>query len=529
MPETETGFKLDRKLLVINSVSGIVAKVIHLTVLVWLQQYLLARISTDEYALYPVIMAIMVFVYMVRIVFTSGLSRFTTEAFARKDDEEITRISSSMFVVTVGIAALLLAAGGVAAWFGDHILNVSAAHALDARLMMGIAVVSIVVQVAASPFEVGLYARQRFVAINVIEVLTVALRIVLLFTLLFGVSTRVIWVSVATETATVCGVLARVVLSRRAIPAIRFRLSAVNRSTAGRVGSFGSWTLLGQVAYRIVTSADPIILNRLATPLDVTCFHLGNLLNTHLHSFIQTMAQPLVPAVTSLHAVGDHRRVAAAYLRYGRYYPWAFLMAAVPVVVFRRELVTLYVGADYLMAAIVILILLTESVLCLSNFMLYTLAVARGEMKSLAVRTVIMQVLNLGLTLYLVGVQHMGAVGSALSTFIIHQIGGAIFEIPLGLRLARVPFRQWVAESVAPGYIPALVTLGALEGARHVLQPTGVVGIGLVCAGGAVVYLAVLGGFCLREGDRGDLAAAIARVRTRFGHGSSANAGSGPK
>lgn len=506
---------LNKRILLINSISSTVARVINLTVLVWLQRYLLQRIATEEYALYPVVTAIMMFVYTIRLVFISGVSRYTTAAYAKGDDEAVTRITSSMFVVTAAIALVIATAGGIAAWNGERLLTVSADLAFDARVMLGLMVFSTAVQIGAAPFEVGLYARQRFVLINAVELLSTLLRLSLLFVLLFGVSTRVLWVSVATEAANLSNLALRVFFSHRAIPAIRLHWQAISRSTTALVGAYGSWALLSQVAYRIMTSAAPIILNKLATPLDVTCYHLGNLLHIHLHSFIQTVAQPLVPALTGLHAVGDRARVATAYVRYGRYYSWAFFMAAVPIIILRRELVTLYLGEGYLLAATVILLLVSDSVLCLSNYLLYALAVATGQMRSLAVRAIIMQTVNLGLTLYVVGSLGMGAVGAALSVFAVRQVSAVLLEIPLGLRLAGVPLGRWLRESVVPGYLPGCVAAAVLWGIRALAHPASLVELSASVTVAALVYLVVLGGVCLADEDRRDLAAAARRVLSR--------------
>ncbi len=59
----------------VNAVSSVLTALISMTALVWVNQYLLRRISPEEYALVPVVTALMVFAEFFRIIFTRGLSR----------------------------------------------------------------------------------------------------------------------------------------------------------------------------------------------------------------------------------------------------------------------------------------------------------------------------------------------------------------------------------------------------------------------------------------------------------------------
>lgn len=53
--------EISKRLVLINSASSVVAKVLNVCVLIWLYQHLLRRISPEEYALYPPLMGVMAF------------------------------------------------------------------------------------------------------------------------------------------------------------------------------------------------------------------------------------------------------------------------------------------------------------------------------------------------------------------------------------------------------------------------------------------------------------------------------------
>lgn len=49
--------EISKRLVLINSGSSVLAHLVNISILLWLHQYLLRRISPEEYSLYPVIVS----------------------------------------------------------------------------------------------------------------------------------------------------------------------------------------------------------------------------------------------------------------------------------------------------------------------------------------------------------------------------------------------------------------------------------------------------------------------------------------
>lgn len=508
--------EVSKKLLFINSISGIITRILNVTIIVWMQQYLLKRISTEEYSLYPVTMSIMIFIFMMRIILTGGISRYVTEAYARGDERGVTQITSTMFIVQLCGAIIILSSGFLFSWHIDKILTIKPDLVWDARIMMGLMVISFIIQLSGAPFVVGLFVKQKFVLMNIIRFGANLLRILLLFVLLLGVSTRVLWVVVASEAANLTGMFFQIVLSRRFIPSIRFSYGEINWKIAKKLFSFQFWTFITHVSYRIQTSADPIILNKLATSFDVTCFYLGSLFKKQIDNAMIVLTQPIIPGLTAMHAMGEKSRLANTYLRYGRYYTWLFMMIALPLIIYRKELIILYVGFQYLLAAKVLVLLLCGVFLVAGNALMHNIAVAKGQMKELAIRGIIIQLLNLSLTLYLVGVLKMGALGSALGSFSVYVFIGPFLSIPIGLRLANVSFGKWLKSTVLPGYLPGIIAFAVWFVLKLINKPETWFILILYSFIGCMSYLAILILFCLQKDDVKDIQKILIKLKNVF-------------
>ncbi len=504
--------EISKRLVFINSVSGVVTQVLNLSILFWLQQYLLKRISTEEYSLYPVLASLIVFLPLLTAVLTTGLGRFIVEAYAKDDERRVTQIASTMFVLLVGAGLLVLVIGLVFAWNVARVLTVAPAQLWDARIMMTLMVCSFVVRLLLAPFIVGLYVRQKFVLLNLIGLGTQLLRIAFLLVLLLGVSTRVLWIVVAAVSAEVCGLLVTQAISRRLVPALKFRRSDIRWGVAKEVTSFGGWSLAAEFAERIRMNADAIILNKLASAFDVTCFYLGSLPFLQIQQFSSVAQQPLMPQLTAMHATDAKDRLRNAYLRGGRYGLWATLFLAVPLMIYSQEIIRIYVGEKFLAAATVVILLLATYPVVYGNVMMANIAIATAGIRPLALRALLIQVINLLLTLYLVAVRGMGAVGSALATFLTMMFIWPAMNCGFALRLADATFGRWLRETIWPGWLPGLVAAAVWILLKIMARPSTWLSLGGCIVCGLACYVVVLLTFCLQPQDRQDLQKVTGRV-----------------
>lgn len=447
---------ISKRLVLVNSASTLATRLLSLSVLVWLQQYLVRRISDEEYSLLPVVYSVMLFAPLVTTVLTSGLGRYITEAYAKNDDRRVMQIVSSMFPVLCGVGVVFLAGGLTLAWHIGDVLNIAPEHLWDARIMLAMLVLSTSLTLPLAPFTVGFFVTQRFVLQNIINLGIEVFRLGILFSLLFGVSARVLWVVAATVCANLLGQLVLTFVSRRLLPNLRFSPSHFRVPVMKELVGFGGWNFVGSVASTIRSGADPLILNKLAAPIDVACFHLGSLVPRQLISMSGYLRQPLLPVMTTLHAVEDTSRLRNVYLRGGRLALLVTMLPVVAVVFVAQPLMVLYAGIDYELAGTVLILFLARFPLAFGNIVAPMIATARSRLRGWVTLELASQLINVGLTIVLVGAYHMGCVGSALASLVVALVFFP-FQVNVGVRLAETTWRDWCLCVMAPGLFPALV------------------------------------------------------------------------
>jgi O-antigen/teichoic acid export membrane protein len=339
---------------------------------------------------------------------------------------------------------------------------------------------------------------------------------VLLVVLLVGVGPQVKWVVLAQVTGNLSLVLAKSIVSRRLMPALRFRPSHVNWSLAREVYAYNGLSSLIGVSLVIRDSTDAWILKWLATPAAVVAFDLGGFVDRELRRLSSFASEPLQPVLTAMHSAERKDRLASAFLRGGRVGLWAVLAPAVLICVFRNELYQAYLGEQfglYAECTLVATLLLATYPTFYARWMLHKIGAAQARLGRIAVMTVLMNVFNLALTLYLVGACQWGAVGSALGTLGSTLVFDFAVFWPMSVIMLDLPWRRFFTANVLPGIAPAAVTGVFCEILRRWIAPDGLVSLGLCIAAGGLVYVAFLLVFCLLPADRRDFARLCSKLK----------------
>ncbi len=503
--------QLSKRLLLINSASSVLRRILYVSVLIWLNQYLLRRIGAAEYSLYPVVASVMLFIPLLSLFLTAGLGRFVTEAYTMGDDRKVTAIVSTMTIPLLCLAVLCLVGGLAFSWHVGRILTIPPGRLWDARVMLGLLVCSAALRLPLTPFVFGLYVEQKFVLQNLIGLLVEVVKIAILFTLLFGVSTRVLWVVVTEVVAQSVSTVIMIVVSQRCVPAMRFSIHRIDWSIARQIMGFGGWSLVISSASSVQRMLDPVFLNKLAALADVASYHIATMPARHINAFADVATAPLVPQLVTMHATGRHDQMRRLYLRGGRYGLWVVLCITLPAMVYCRELITLYLGVEYIETAFVMVLALLSATWGYSNWMLPQLCHAKGQMRPIALRFAAIQAVRLALVLVFVGWLGMGALGLGGAGLIAAAANGAV-NLPLGWRLVDVAPGQWFKDVLVKGSVPGVAALVVWVGLELLRPPSTWTALGLYVGAGLLVYLVVLASYSFDAYDRTQIRTIISSV-----------------
>lgn len=503
---------VSKRLVAINSASSVLAKIVNMTVLLWVYQYLLKRIPAEEFAVLPVVTAIMVFAPLFFSFFTGGISRYVVVAYAKGDFERVTRIVSSIFPpLALGALVFLVAGAGFAFNIGK-VLNIAPQMIVSARIMMALLVVSFALQMLALPFGVGFHVRQRFVELNFLGVGRDLIRVLLLFVLLIGIGPQVIWVVVATFVSEAIYTIAMIIRSRQMVAALRFRPAFFEKKQAIELMSFGLWTTLGRLGSVMYTNAATIILNLYGSAVDVTSYHIGSTFFRQLDSMINLAAQPLQPVMTAMHVLEDRHRFGMTVFRGGRYALWVAMSVATPLLIYADTFIELYLGAKYSSASMVIVLFMIIFPFTKPTTLLAMTAMAMARVREFFLPAFLFQATGLALMFWFVTQTDLGVFGVTLALTIVTVVSQILYYWPLCLKLTDLGFKDFAAQVLGPGFSPSIGAGVIWLALKLAFSPQSWLTLGLCVVIGGVGYLIILFGLCLNSSEKRDLRSILSRV-----------------
>lgn len=497
--------EISKKLIIINSISSVITRVIEVSFLVWLYQYLLRNITPEEYSLLPVVMSIMVLMPLVTVFLTSGISRYIIVAYAKGEKERVSSIVSSIFPFLMLSSFILLILGGLFTWRIDSFLNIPQGRLTDARWMLFLLLISFLYNLSTLPFCVGPDVKQRFVVLNLFNLAQNLVKIVITFVLFWAFDIWIVWVVVAQTASSILFNTVRLLYSRSILPCLKYRLRLFDFGTAKPIFSFGFWSFLGQASYTLRMAMDAIILNLYSTPMQITCFHIGSSFRRQSEALVNMISNNLQPAFIAMHSTQRKKNFLNTYHRGNRYMMWIMLFMAMPLMIYRKELIYLYVGPDYQTAAEVLCLLFLPSLFGSSLLMVWKAAHAMGRIRGTTIYAICNQLITLAFTLYLVRNLKMGAVGSALSTFIFSLLGSVLVLLPISVKLLSISYSDWFRQSFFPGIIPAVFGGFVWFGLYFWHPPSTWSELAIFFAIGAIVYFVVLYFLALDKYEKEDL------------------------
>lgn len=506
-------FDFSKKLMVINSASSVATRILSVTVLVWMFNYLLSRIPPEEFAIYPVVMALMVFAPLFFSFLTGGVSRYVVDAYAREDLTEVRCIISSLTPLLGAVSAAFLLLGLAFSVNIEKFLNISPNMIDHARIMMALLIASFTFQMISFPFITGYHIKQRFVEFNILQLLKELLRLLLVVTLLLTVGPQVIWVVASTVVAEFAFQVAAVVRSRQMVPDLTFDRRLVNWSKARELLSFGLWTTVGRLGATLFTNAATLILNIHGTAIDVTSYFVGATFYRQLETMILTATYPLQPSLTAMNALRDRARLASTVFRGGRYALWASMIVTTPLIVYADNFVALYLGEEFGSATIVIILFMVIFPFTQPTALLPMTAMAMARVREFFLPAFLFQLLGFGLMYVFAAKLEMGALGVTLALTIITVGSQLTYFWRLALTLTGETFTRFVRLVIVPGFMPAVAGLVVWLGLKIATPPDSWIELFGFGALGAVAYAGALLIFCLDASEQRDLRAILAMLR----------------
>lgn len=500
-----------RKRMLINTMSNYGKMILGMAITIFLTRILFLGLTREEYGFWALLWSIFGYSLLLDFGFGTSIQKYTSECSVSKDWERYNRIVSTIFF-NYCLFALLIA--GFTLLMSFHLTrifqfsNSDPAYFRKVFLLFGFG--------SAIAFPFGFFTEilrglQRMHLRNLIQISFTTLNfagMALMIHLKMNL-TGMVFVALGTNLA---ASLVMMVVVHRLIPEFRIRPKFYDLSLLRSVMSFSIFAYLITFTNVIILKTDQLVISLFGSVALVAIYQVSIRLADTYRQLSAQFLDNLGPVAATLFAAGNKSKLTEVLLQSNRLMGMISSLLLIPLLVYAKPLLKLWLDLDHTAGLIcaVILLLSMYTLLFFRSSSVYVLLMS-GEQRILARVALLEAGLNLGLSISLmrilpgvleawgINLPDAAIIGVALGTFLPNLVLAFSFNIPKACRFAGIKVGQYLRIVVLRTGL--IATLGfAFAWALYLLAyPQRLITVLLYCALTGVFFL-ILGYFIGLEG-----------------------------
>jgi membrane protein EpsK len=471
---------------------------------VWYVPFLVRHLGPATYGLIPLSSSLTAYMALITLALNSAVSRYLTIALEKEDHSRANLIFNTSFWGSLALTVVLLVPAVLGVIYLDRLINIPPGFAVEARWLFAGTAAAFLLNEIKTPFDVSSFSRNRFDLRNLVAVAELLTRYGLVALLFCVLAPRVSYVGFAILSGTAVSTLGAIWLWKVLTPTLRVRPGDFDREILRNLASTGGWVVINQIGAILYLQIDVLVANRMFGPEQSGQYAAMLQLPYLLRLLGTTIAAVFSPTVLYYFARNDVDGL-MAFLR--RTIKCMGFMLALPIGLmcgFSEPLLRLWLGPGFSQFSPLLFLMAAHLCINVAVLPLLGLQLAANRMKTPAVVTIIMGLVNLGLALLLAGPVGWGVYGIAAAGAIMLTAKNVFFTPAYA---AHVLGKPWGSFARQLGLIVA-VTAGTIllcRGALWFGPITGWIQLAGVSFVVSIFYLAAAYRFFLNSEERGML------------------------
>ena len=507
------------KRMLINTLSNYGKMIIGMGITIFLTRILFLGLSREEYGFWALLWSIFGYSLLLDFGFGTAVQKHTSESVVTQDWDKYNRVVSTVFFNYVAFAFLIVVFAVVLSFNLGRFFGIAPeneAYFAKTIVLFGTG--------SAIAFPFGFFAEilrglQKMHTRNIIQICYMLLNFIgmaIMMKLKQGLI-GMVFVALGTN---ILSSLTMMIVVHRLIPTFQLSPANYDRSLLVSVMSFSLYAYLITFTNIIILKTDQLVISVFGSVAMVAVYQISIRLADTYQKFSAQFLDNLGPVAATLFAAGDKSKVNQILLQSNRLMGIISSLLIVPIIVYVKPLLNIWLQLDHPAGMICAMILLASMYVLLffRSSSVYVLLMA-NEHRILAFVAIIEALLNLGLSIlfmkllpvifYTSKIPDIGMIGVALGTFLPNFILAFSFNIPKACRFAGISISQYFRDVVLRTLIVSFISLGFAYFLGRIYYPGRLLIVLLYGALTAVFYLILTYFIGLNGEERRQLSIAI--------------------
>lgn len=465
--------------------------------------YMLRMMGQSEYGLYSLVASVIAYLTVLDLGFGNAIVRYTAKFRAEKKTEEQYEMFGMFFLLylVIGIIAFGIGLGlyfNVDTLFGNTMTAVELGRA---RIMMLLLVANLAFTFPMSIWGSIIQAYEDFVFQKSLNIFRIILNTAVMICLLHFGYKAVAMVVVQTIFNVLTLVINFIYCRRKLNIHIYFRFKHFHWGFLKEVAIYSFWIFLNAIMDRVYWSTGQFVLGAMVGTAAVAVFAIAIQLEGMYMQFSTAISSVFLPKVTAMVATNRSRKeISDLFIRTGRiqYIVLAYILSG--FIIFGRQFIELWAGADYTDAYIISLLFFIPLTVPLIQNLGITILQARNEMKFRSVLYIIIALVSLVMQIVLT--RYFGGIGCAMGVSGALVVGQILIMNVYYRRRQDLDIKTFWKEISKMSIIPIVLIFSSMLVIRHffALDSWGKLILGI--AAFSLVYIPLFFRFSMTDDER---------------------------
>ena len=465
--------------------------------------YMLRMMGQSEYGLYSLVASVIAYLTVLDLGFGNAIVRYTAKFRAEKKTEEQYEMFGMFFLLylVIGIIAFGIGLGlyfNVDTLFGNTMTAVELGRA---RIMMLLLVANLAFTFPMSIWGSVIQAYEDFVFQKSLNIIRIILNTAVMICLLHFGYKAVAMVVVQTIFNVLTLVINFVYCRRKLNIHIYFRFRHFHWGFLKEVAIYSFWIFLNAIMDRVYWSTGQFVLGAMVGTAAVAVFAIAIQLEGMYMQFSTAISSVFLPKVTAMVATNRSRKeISDLFIRTGRiqYIVLAYILSG--FIIFGRQFIELWAGADYSDAYMISLLFFIPLTVPLIQNLGITILQARNEMKFRSVLYIIIALVSLAMQIVLT--RFFGGIGCAMGVSGALVVGQILIMNVYYRRRQDLDIKTFWKEISKMSIIPIVLIFSSMLVIRHffALDSWGKLILGI--AAFSLVYIPLFFRFSMTDEER---------------------------
>ena len=462
--------------------------------------YMLRMMGQSEYGLYSLVASVISYLTVLDLGLGNAIVRYTAKFRAEGKTTDQYEMFG-MFLVLYVIIGVIAFAAGLGLYFNvDTLFGATmTVEELDkARIMMLFLIFNLAVTFPMSIFGSIITAYERFVFPKAVNIVRVVLNTVIMICLL-EVGYKAVAMVILQTVFNILTLVINFIYCKYKLK-IKIFFRNFKWGFLKEVAVYSFWIFLNVIMDRIYWSTGQFVLGAFVGTAAVAVFAIAIQLEQIYMQFSTAIAGVFLPKVTGMIARNDNRKdISNLFIRTGRIQYIVIALILTGFIVFGRDFINLWAGADYNSAYVITLLFFVSLSIPMIQNLGITILQARNQLKFRSLLYI--AIASVSLIFQIILSKRYGGVGCAIS------IAGALF-LGQGLimniyyhKKQDLDILVFWREILKMSGIPIILCLGAMYLLRNISLDNWL-SLGLAIGVFAIVYIPLFFYFSMNQSER---------------------------